>query len=427
MTQTITTPKPVRKSPQQPPDRTSRKERAPAPSTSAPPCSVEASSGPRQPPPAIANDPQSLELWRNGTEDERFLGEELCALNNRTHATGIECYFRFSDAWFRRFPLEDRNNYKRGEQAVRNGAAMSHTAPSQVYFILKTIKVYPREKYRELARKAAENGLVVTWTHLRTIAERLGKSGLRNIRAKVEKFLVTQKMTEKQLNGLIDDLAPETVPKRAAKDDQDLPAKSQIKSIITSFKKHSSRYRHWLTAITRFEDEFRGDDPREVQAVLEQVRTALDEFQRMAEFIDEGRPLLETLEQQVSFLADHDDQSTRQTTERIARSVQERLAADKSAERQRQQSGRLKLAGDFADDDDDQVPEPALRDDDRFVASSGTVVGDEPVMEEDDFDMEDEKDFDMDEEEDDEWDDPDELDEDGDELFDEMDDLTDED
>lgn len=370
------------------------------------------------PPTAIAADEYCLELWNQASEDERFLAEALCELKSRLHAVGIESYFRFADLWHRRYPKENKKNYKRGLNSVKNGAAMSPYSVSQVYCILKTIRMYDRENYTQLTEKAAVNGVTITWTHMRTIADRLAKPEHRRILRKVEDRLVRQKMTEPQLKQLIDEFLPPDTPQTAKKPENSNPAKAQIKSIISSFKKSASRYKDWLSALNQFEDEFQGDDPKEVKTVLEQVRAALEEFQRMAEFINEGRPLLETLEQQVSFLADHDTATAKFQTGQIARSVLERVENEHKQEQanSRHVNGRVRLAAEFADPDEDDgyetAPKTVLRDGDEFVAA--------PVVEEEEEDEDEDDDEDMDY-----WDDYEDFDGDDEDIFDEIDDFPD--
>lgn len=180
--------------------------------------------------------------------------------------------------------------------------------------------------------------------------------------------------------------------------------------------------------MNQFEDEFQGDDPKEVRTVLEQVRSALDEFQRMAEFINEGRPLLETLEQQVSFLADHDGQVADGKTEQIARAVRERVDNERKIahENQRPRATRVQLAPEFADDEDEfeSGPKTVLRDGDEFLTSSLASLRRETNQDRRDEEEED----DYEDEDMDEWDDFDEFNEDEKEdIFDEMDDFDDED
>lgn len=154
---------------------------------------------PHQPPTAITADERLAKLWSEAGEDERFLAEALCELKARLHAAGVESYFRFADAWHKRYPKGNRKNYKRGWNSVKHGAAISPYSVSQIYCILKTIRVYSREEYSQLAQRATANGITITWTHLRTIAHHLGKPEQRRMRRKVEEQLVCRKMTEPQL------------------------------------------------------------------------------------------------------------------------------------------------------------------------------------------------------------------------------------
>ena len=391
---------------------------------------------PDTPPPSIAADERQLAVWRDANEDERLIAVALCDLGCRIQADGIESYFRFGDFWNARYPKEDGKNYQRGMNAVAKGASMSPYGVSQVYTVLKTIQVYSRTCYEELREKAMLNGVILTWTNLRTIATRLGKSELRVVRRAVEKQLVTKKMTTKQLNALIDELAPQTVRSRETSDEHS-SAKTRIASLITSFKRNANQYQEWLTAIAQYEDEFQGDDPKEVKKTLEQVRTTLEEFERMEKFLREGRPILETLREQVAFLADSDPDTVTKQTERIAGAVKKRIATDKRQEqvKRRRQSDQVQLSGEFADDDDE--PHVVFRTGDEYRprASAHGIEGDEgeyaDTEDDDEFDPdEDTEEFDPDEDEfdpdEDEWDD-DVLDDEDDSIFSEIDDISDDD
>ena len=376
-----------------------------------PPASVR---GPVSPPSAVSVDGRRLKLWQNANEDERFLAEALCELQRYFHAVGIESYFRFADAWQCRYPKEDKKNHTRGLNSVKNGAAMSPYSASQVYTILKTIKVYPRDHYHKLAEQASASGLTIRWTHLRTIAARLGKKEYERVRREVEKKLVSQQMTEAQLKKLIDELAPDSAIAREEKE-ENKAASARLSSFLSSFKRNSGHYKPWLDVITKFEDEFQVDDPKEVKKAVELVRSTLDEFDRMRAFLDESRPILETIHRQVAFLTDHDPEQERNKTERIARSITEKVQTEKrhAVEQRRQREGRrLKLAGEFADDDDfDFVPKAVLRPGDEFVTSRNGGDGEYSDLDGDEFDDEEEEDSE-DGDESDEWDDDD--------IFDEM-------
>ncbi len=298
----------------------------------------------------IAEDPRLLKLWREANEDERFLGEALCRLNARMQADGIESYFRFADRWYERYPKDDAKYYKRGRNSVVKGAEIGSCKKSIVYAILKTIKIYTRGHYAELAEQAAPKGIVVGWSQLRMIAERLGKNEHRVVRREVEGQLVSRKMTVRELKRLIDELAPETVtdPEAGA-----AAKPAELTTLIASFKRTANRFPAWKQAITLCENAIHGDDPGQTKKAGEQVEKALQEFDRMLSFIDENRPFLEMLRRRVA----ETPEPARPDTDRIAQAVRERV------ERERR-SGRLKLAGEFADDE--AAPRTVLRDGDEY-------------------------------------------------------------
>ncbi len=377
-----------------------------------------------QPTPIIAEDPRLLKLWQEANEDERFLGEALCRLNARMQSDGIESYFLFADLWYERYPKADAKYYKRGLNSVGKGSAIGSCKKSIVYAILKTIKIYSRAHYAELAAKAEPKGIVIGWSQLRMIAERLGKKEHRNIRREVEKQLVSRKLKVLELKRLIDDLAPETVA-AAETVVAPKPARERMTTLIASFKRTSNRFQAWQEAITGYEDEIHGDDdPKETKKVREQVEKALQEFDRMISFIEENRPALEMLRRQVSEPA-----ATEPDTEKIARAVTERVERERQSATDRQSaaerkpepvgrpipSGRLKLAGEFADD---PTPRTVLRDGDEYRGKSFTR-NDEAEGDENEFAGTDDED-DLEYEEEEGWED---LDEDDDPVFTETGDI----
>lgn len=331
-----------------PPRKTIPSQEIPVPDQARPPA----------PPPAVTGDEKILKAWNAATDDERRLGAELYELEARLHVSGIESYFRFAKWWHDRYPKVNKKNYQKGLGAVKGGAILSPFSVPQVYVIIRTISVYTCESYQELKAQAQANGVVITWTHLRTIANKLGKSEYKRIRQAVENQLVKKKMTEKQLLKLIAEYAPETITD-IERSDSPRPGKV-FKSFVSTLKRNVSQYQDFQDTINRIEQTILEENVEEVKTELQE---ALEMFDRMARFIEENRPRLENSLQSVS-----------------------------TATEQRPETERLTLAPGFNGEDDDDIldrsPKMAFRDDgdeDEF-GPSGDEFDDEP----DDWDILDE-------------------------------------
>ena len=310
------------------------------------------------PPAYIVNDSRKLKKWNSADEDARFLGKALCEMGNRVNQTTIENHFFFADTWYQRYPKDDKKMYQRGMKSVQEGAALSPFSVKQVYYILKTIKLYSWPDYQALAAKASANHVTIRWTHLRTIADRLGKKEYRSIRREVESELVCRQMTEKLLNERIDELAPETI--RTI----EKPIKSQVTSIIANLGKNVKQYDHWRNVIDRFESEFQGETLEEVVSAREQVTAALEYFDQTSRFITECREKLENLAGVTAHLVKHFTPDNATSKRAKAQQLQ-------------QQAAPLTLAEPFENDD---TPKIVSLDD--FQMNEDFEETDDPIFDE---------------------------------------------
>lgn len=325
----------------------------------------------RQPelPLAIAADEKLLKAWNTATDDERLIGAELHELESRLHDTGIESYFLFAEWWHEHFPKGNKKNHQKGLAAVKGGAALSPFSVAQVYVIIRTISIYSYQAYRELKRKADANGVVITWTNLRTIANKLGKSEYKRIRQAVESQLVKKKMTEKQLKKLIGEYAPETITD-IEREDTPRPGKI-FKTFVSTMKRNVSQCREMQETFAHLEKAIGDDDPEEMKAELREV---LDMFDQMARFIEENRPRLEHSLQAVSASTETEEENEA-TVRRVAESVMKKIQAGKQPESSRPEprqephpkTERLILAPGFNDEDGEEMfdrsPRMTFRDD----------------------------------------------------------------
>ena len=349
-----------------------------------------------QPPPNVASNARLLLIWENSTEEERQTALLILQLDSKMAATDIEGYFRFGEEWEKLYPrvncaggTKDKSRYDCGRETVKKGAILGGTSASRVYQILTTLKAYTQMQYRELAAQAEANGVTIRWTHLRTIAWRLGKSEYRTVRRKVEQELVKQLFTESQLNKRIDELAPATVGNRQHQEDQEeqtaetvtgKSGKTPVAAIVTGLGQVVPQFPRWVKTLNRWESEYQTDSQDEVEATFGTVNTLVHQMQEIRTFLDQAEGILEQMQSTVGFYAKQNDTARRkqEQAERAAR-INDRVAAERAhAKVQPAKPARLKLTNEFNSVVDDGRPLTYIRDEaeegdnDEFGPVNGT-------------------------------------------------------
>ena len=331
-----------------------------------------------QPPPNVASNARLLQIWEGSTEEERQTALLILQLDSKMAATDIEGYFRFGEEWEKLYPLQDKSRYDCGRETVKKGAILGGTSASRVYQILTTLKAYTRTQYRELAAHAAANGVTIRWTHLRTIAWRLGKSEYRTIRRKVEQELVKQPFTESQLNKRIDELAPATAENRNHQEGQEeqttdttpgqatgRSGKTPVAAIVTGLGQVVPQFPGWVKTLNRWEAEYQTDNQDEVEATFGTVNTLVQQMQETRSFLDKAEGILEQMQSTVGYYAKQNDTARRkqEQAERAAR-INDRVAAEKAHAKDRTtpKPARLKLTNEFNSVVDDGRPLTYIRD-----------------------------------------------------------------
>jgi hypothetical protein len=301
------------------------------------------------PHPLIAGDLNKLKKWETAGDDDRFLGQALCELKCRINITGIESYFLFAQTWYERYPKGEKKQYERGMKSVEKGASISPYSAKQVYSILKTIQTYSWDDYTKLASEAASNGVTIKWTHLRIISDRLGKSEHREIRRNVEEQLVSRQMTEALLKQLIDELTHETGESKLQ------PVKTQVRAFLSTLGRNVKMFKTWKTIIQNLENEFQGDNPREIQTTTGQVQKALEYFDETAAFLAECRPILEMLHGETAHLARHLQTSDPNRHRAVADRITQQTGPGKRPGTGRTCHDRLTLGDGYNEDDTPQL------------------------------------------------------------------------
>jgi hypothetical protein len=292
-----------------------------------------------------------IQKWQEATPDARFLAAELCKHDLKSNKTVVEIHLDFADAWHERFPKEKNARYKRDMEFVRTGAALSPYTESQVYKILKTINVYSRDSYEKLAAAAAKNGVILYWSHLRLIAERVGKSEFRQLRAKVEQELVETQLTYTQLDQLLKQMMPESEEETQ---EPRTESRKQLKALLSSFRKTTNNFGDWQDALEQFQ---LSEDPKQVAATRREAEEAIQLLDQMTQFINENRPVLEMLAEDGAEMPSGEEADE---TLQIARRVREQIDVNKQS-----RSRGFALSSDFAEDN--RQVKMARRDDDEFA------------------------------------------------------------
>jgi len=333
------------------------------------------------PHPLIAGDPKKLKRWESASDDARFLGQALCELGCRLNDTGIESYFLFARTWYERYPKKEKKQYERGMKSVEEGASLSPYSAKQVYYILKTIRTYSWDDYLKLASEAAQNGVTIKWTHLRYIADRLGKSEYGAIRREVEEQLVSRQMTEALLKQLIDELTHETDEAKPQ------PIKKRVNAFLSNMGRNVKMFGTWRTLIRNLESEFQGDSLQEIQTTFEQVEKALEYFDQTVAFIDECRPMLEMLHGEAGHLANNRQETSPHHHQAIADRITKQNGMGKRQGAGRPHSHRLTLRAGYNDDDtprmdslDDHEGYEDEPDDDAIFEETGNIPEDDGLV-----------------------------------------------
>jgi hypothetical protein len=266
-------------------------------------------------PKEIANNPDKLKLWEEATQDVRDAADLLITLERSRVKNEIEPYFDFYDAWIVKFPPTGKNRRNAyGENCVEAVSGIVGFKSSAIYEILKTAALYGRAGWKALNGKAAANGVFVYWSHLKTVANRLGDPKHKDVRTKVEAAIVSQQYSVSKLNQYIDHLVPEiarigsaagaaNVDGTISDDEVLLPHRKHetfIVSLVTQLSTVKTKANQYRTALANFDAELNMNDEEHIQRAKTLVQSLRDSMEEVEEFLRSERPtvvhLLEALE-----------------------------------------------------------------------------------------------------------------------------------
>jgi hypothetical protein len=364
----------------------------------------------------IRNDEKKVKLWEKATDEERLASEIICDFQATNAKTGISAYFDFADKWNEAFP--NKRSYERGLSAVKKASRISGVSASTVYSILRTTKFYGRNGYESLAKKASVNGVILEWTLLRVIVNRLAEN--KEVRTEIEREIVQRKVTEAQLNAMIDERAPETIRTRAGQ-----ATKRSSLSLLDAFNVDLSKVVRSDEAIERaiqeIDDNYDTHNHEGNKMILKIGNKTLELFSKIAKLVNARKEQLQLL---VDAVAEQVGEEAKQikagtttkavvkekaalskTKAAIAESVEakaKRIAAQvanenkRAKEKEQARNERVALFGEFSDDNELQEngkhgvknPAPIIDslpdDDDDYNGNRGSVKSSKGVQDSDD-------------------------------------------
>jgi hypothetical protein len=301
----------------------------------------------------VRNDEKILKLWESATDEERRASELLCDFKMTTAKAGIVSYFDFADQWSGLFP--NKKAYDRGLSTIKKAAKIAQVSESTIYSVLKTTKFYGRAGYDSLAKKAASNGIVLGWTTLRIIVDRLADN--KEVRTEVEREIVQRKMTETQLNQLIDERAPETVRSRAGQQTQ-RPALAQIAALNTTVAKMIRDKDTIMYALDQVESEYDGSTPQS-RDILKVCGSSIDLLSELVitfqGYHDALEKLVSTARQIVG--GEKNKVKTEQELAQKAGKIQKQITDEehRASETEKQRRSRAQMMGELSENDEDEI------------------------------------------------------------------------
>jgi len=302
----------------------------PAKNTTVP---AKKSSGQESIPVPIRNNPLSLKIWENATEEEKLAGALLCEFQAKTNNVTITHYFDFADKWDEKFPKENKKRYEFGRQAIEKGSKMAGMSKESVWSILRTTKFYGRTGYESLNKKAQANGVTIYWSHLRLLSDKLSHD--KAARTKIEQAMVQRQMTEKQLISLIEGVAPDAVPTKeiagSGSDRSPLQIFYSLNSTLGNLAKQRAKFERAISVVN---DEFDGD-VEEAQIIFEQTSAFIAHCQEVIDFIEEQNVLVHQMHEAASVIVEGEKVKTKQKDDAAA--IKYQLAQEKAEQQKKRQ------------------------------------------------------------------------------------------
>jgi len=335
----------------------------------------------------IRNNPKSLKIWENANEEERTAGLILSEFQTKTTKTAVSSYFELADKWNDAFPKSSKKLYDRGMEAVKKGARLTEMSATTVYSILRTTRFYGRAGYEALARKAEINGVIIYWTHLRIIAERL--HGDKEARTKVEQVLVHKQLTENQLNELIEAILPDAKQAKAMPDQsqKEQTPFQRFTSMVSTFKNVASQRDKFVQVLEDLNNQYDGNE-EQGRVILEQTSALISFFEEIQDFFTDQIEYVQQIQAAVQTVVD--GANGKQKTKKSAEAIKDQIAHEKAEEQQKKAKRNAAavsmgdLAGDveISDSSYDEEDEEVETDDEMEEADDSYDGADEEADDE---------------------------------------------
>jgi hypothetical protein len=305
-------------------------------------------------PSIISSDDNIQKVWEEATEDERKAGLLLCEFQDRLTESDVLARFDFADRWNAVFPKGNKKLYERGQEAIKTGAKIAGMAESTVYITLRTTSFYQRNGYLALNKKAKENHGEIPWYHIRTIVDRLSDN--KEARLIVEREIVSRRMSVRELEKLIDEVAPESKRKKqGATLAKEMDVTQQLISMVGSFKKLSHARGRFEQVLEDLNENFE-DSPEHAKTVLEQTSALICFFAEIRDFMDEEEKFVTQMRDAAQKRID--GKSGKKAVKNAAENIQKQIAVEK-AERQKKESAKAAAMNARGDADNVEIADDA--------------------------------------------------------------------
>ena len=321
----------------------------------------------------IRYDSAALKLWENATEEERTVSRLICELHTKASSANINTYFDFAESWEAVFPWANKKLYHRGMEAVKTGAKLAGVGKSTIYDILQVARLYGRKGYESLKAKAQKNGGEIKWTHLRNIAQRLKDN--KEARLQIEQAITHNRLTEKQVTALIDELVPSDKSHRSlAESDKYQTAIQKFIAAVSTVKHLVKNLERYSQVIEDVNTEFCGDQ-EQARIIVEQSSILIGCKEDLQDFFATQMDFVQELHDAALIVVNGE---SKKKTKAAAHAIKEQIATEKKEKQQtaaKREIAATVRGGDVLDTDDSDADD--YDEDNIEVGEDGEDIFDE--------------------------------------------------
>jgi len=334
-------------------------------------------------PATVHNNPKLLKLWEKSGEEERKAGLLISEYHTKSAKNDNNERFTFAESWQGLFPKTSKKQYERGKEAVTIGATLAGVSASQVYSELKTAEFYGRHGYEALEKKAQSNGVILYWSHLKLIQEKLFNN--KDARHQVERALVQRQMSLSQLKELIYKAAPEVKERQkseAPKKEQ--TCVQQLTSAVSSIRGLTKNGLKLEEALDRVNNEDFHGDAEQGDALIAQLAEGIASTEELIDFFTEKIKYMQQLYDTIASMMSGQDKAVKKAAGKVVKQL-----ADEKAEKRKKDS--VRAASMAVRGDDTEVNIADSDENDSLPVLTGKKLKDwieKENVEEDDFEIE---------------------------------------